>query len=240
MASESVPTAAVGRHRRHASPTWWSRRAASCGLFKSPTVPHDPVQGILDVLGVAAAADGARPAPSSSRQGHDVHARHHPRAERGAHRQRGAHRACSVTAGPSGHPAAARGRPAGPLRLHRAVSRSPTCRAASPSRCPERLALHRRASSTRFDRAAVEAVARSDRRARGRGRRGVPALVDREPRARARRGRGARPPAPGCAVHAVARAQPLAARVPACLVDGDRRIPQAADVGVHRRASRRG
>lgn len=28
-------------------------------LFKSPTVPHDPVQGILDVLGVAAAADGA-------------------------------------------------------------------------------------------------------------------------------------------------------------------------------------
>jgi N-methylhydantoinase A len=28
-------------------------------LFKSPTVPHDPVQGILDVLAVAAVADGS-------------------------------------------------------------------------------------------------------------------------------------------------------------------------------------
>ena len=77
----------------------------------------------------------------------------------------------------------------------------------------------------------LDAIAEARRLGRRGGRR-LPALVDRQPGARAARRRAARARVAGRAVHALAPAEPDHPRVPACLVDGDRRVAQAADAGV--------
>ena len=63
---------------------------------------------------------------------------------------------------------------------------------------------------------------------------GLPALVDRQPGARAARRRAARRALAGRALHALAPAQPDHPRVPARLVDCDRRVAEAAHAGVPR------
>ena len=57
----------------------------------------------------------------------------------------------------------------------------------------------------------------------------MPAVVDRQPRSRAARGRAAREAPSRCPLHALARAEPDAAGVPARLLHRDRRLAEAAD-----------
>ena len=82
---------------------------------------------------------------------------------------------------------------------------------------------------------AVRATLTRRARARTRGGRRVAAVVDRQPRHEEVGRRAARGGAPGCPVHALPPAQPDHPGVPARLVDGHRRLAEAADAATPRR-----
>ena len=124
-------------------------------LFKSPTTPHDPVRGVLDVLTVAAdslASDlaellgrvelfvhGTTRATNAVLTGHD-------RQDRVPHHRR-----------PSRHPAVPRGRPRAAVRLH-----APLPRPVRPARADVRGARARRVRPARSSPPLDEAMPSSD------------------------------------------------------------------------------
>ena len=204
----------------------------ACSFYKSPTTPRTPIEGVLDVLALAAPTTEWTSQALLS-PGRHVHPRHDARDQRHPHRHHGAdglphHR------GPSRHPAVPRGRAHRAVQLHRALSR-----ALRPARA------HLRGPRADRRRRRGRAAAR-----RGRGRRAIarPAAASaasrRSPSACSGRSSTRRT---SCAVgellarasagrarHALAPAQPVAARVPPRLVDRDRRLAEAADVRLPR------
>ena len=115
---------------------------------------------------------------------------------------------------------------------------TPTCRAGSPSRCPSASGSEGEVV-TRSTRRRCARSAHRLRKARDRGGRGLPDLVDRQPRARARRRLDPRRGAAGRAGHPLSPAQPGRARVPAHVLRCDRRFAEAADAGAPRRGRAR-
>ena len=180
-------------------------------LFKSPTVPNDPVQGILNVLTMAAGAEGASLGAFLGRVESFVHAT--TRALNAVLTGTTARTAFLTT---SGHPDILLLREGGrrrPVRLHRPVPRARTSRARSPSRCRERIGPAG-AVLRPLDEAAL--IAPATELIEERWRRSPSACCGRSSTrlTSCAVGELLRAPAAGRAVHALARAQPVAARVP--------------------------
>ena len=218
-----------GRHRRHLHRSRGrGRRAAACASTRARRRRTTRSGACSTCSPVAADGPGRRRAAELLGRGDTVHPRHDPRDQRDPDTATTARTAFLTTAGPSRHAALPRGRPRPSRSTSRAVSRSPTCRARSPSRCPSGSAPTAR-SSRPLDEAAVLRDRRRLARARGRGGRGLPACGRSSTRRTSCRvGELLAERLPGVAVHAVARAQPDPARVPAGLVGRDRRVAQAA------------
>ena len=205
-------------------------------FYKRSTTPADPIDGLLDVF-AAAAADHGDDLPTFS-----VGATVSSSAPRGRRTPSSpaatARTALLVHARPSGRPPLSRGRrPDDPLRLHAGVPgavRPAVAHVRDPRTHPRRRLGRHTARRGRRPRGG-----RTTARARGRGDRGVPSLVDRQPGARAAGRRAARARRSGDPGHALPRPEPESARVPPRLVRRDRRLAQAIDEHASSASSRR-
>ena len=118
-----------------------------------------------------------------------VHPRHDARDQRDPDRQHGADRVPHHR-GPPRHPGAPRGRPHRAVQLHRALPRA-LCAARADLRGARAHRRRRHGRRSRSTRRRCSAIAERLQAARGRGGRRLPAVVDRQPGARAARRRAA-------------------------------------------------
>ena len=204
-------------------------------VAKALTRPEHLFGGLHEALALAAEQLGEL-ARGAARPHCALRLQHHPgdqRDPRGPHRPHGA----SLHRGLPGHPGAPRGRIDASLRLHAPVPRSRTSRDSSRSRSRSGSAPTARSSSPLDEEAAREVVRAA--RPRGRGGRRLPALVDRQPGARARARRLLEEELPGVPYTLSHRLNPIVREYRRDLGHGDRRLAEAADAGAPARDRRR-
>ncbi len=205
---------------------------------KAPTTPHDPVLGIIEGIARAATSVGLETAELLARTTTLVHGT--TRATNAILTHTTARTAFLTT---HGHPDILLFRTGGreePFNHSREFP-APYVPRALTFEVEERIDF--RGDVVReLDEASVVRIAARLRRARGRGGRRLPAVVDRQSRARAAGRRAAARARSGPRDHALARAEPGHPRVPPRVGCVHRRVAQAADDGLPhdaRRAARR-
>ena len=196
-------------------------------LSKAPTTPGKIFDGISQALEFAASRARARPARAAGAD-RRPDLRDHAFDERHHHGHDGAHGA-DHDRGVPGHTRLPRGRQAAAVRLPPALSRAVHPEAADVRDAGADLVRGRR-------RARADGGRRRRRAARGRGRRRggdrrLPAVVDRQPRARGADRLADRARAARRAVHALGTSEPDHPRIPAYVVGRHRRVAQAPHAG---------